>query len=319
MVVVDTTPPTIVCPAPITVEFQDENGAVVPCVVSAGDACSLVSVRVTPPCGSLFPIGTTPVQATAMDACSNSASCSFTVTVLGAQGVKSKVLVELIVLRDQATIQQSGSDTEWWNCTIQNMICSLQTNRWLDQRHVVCGKPGAEVFDQEKNVVVCLTNLIDWGGSGIPGPTLQNLVDRLVRADRLLAIVSIQEAVLAGVSPVIISNALVYVARGDEAAIGGQASGPDPASAIAWYKKAWALTCRVCPPVVTPQPGGKMQILFYGVPGQKYLVQGSTDMVTWVTLNPTAPIVMGTSGCATYLDKNAARYSRQFYRILPTP
>ena len=162
----------------------------------------------------------------------NSASCTFSVTVLGAQGVKSNVLVELIVLRDQATIQQSGSDTEWWNCTIQNLICSLQTNRWLDQRHIVCGKPGAEVFDQEKNVVVCLTNLIDWGGSGIPGPTLQNLVDRLVRADRLLAIVSIQEAVLAGVSPVIISNALVYVARGDEAAIGGQASGPDPASAI---------------------------------------------------------------------------------------
>ena len=316
--VVDTQLPTVTCPAPITVEFQDENGAVVPCVVSASDNCPGISLRVTPPCGSLFPIGVTPVVATATDAAGNTNYCDFTVTVLGAQGVKSNVLVELIVLRDQATIQQSGSDTEWWNCTIQNMICSLQTCRWLDQRHIVCGKPGAEVFDQEKNVVVCLTNLIDWGGSGIPGPTLQNLVDRLVRADRLLAIVSIQEAVLAGVSPVIISNALVYVARGDEAAIGGQASGPDPASAIWWYKQAWALTCRVCPPVVTTLSGGKVQIQFYGVPGQKYLVQGSTDMVTWVTLNPTAPIVMGTSGCATYLDKNAARYSRQFYRILPT-
>ena len=42
--VVDTTPPTITCPAPITVEFQDENGAVVPCVVTAGDTCSAVSL-----------------------------------------------------------------------------------------------------------------------------------------------------------------------------------------------------------------------------------------------------------------------------------
>ena len=57
--VVDTTPPTVGCPAPITVEFQDENGAVVPCVVTASDTCSPVSLTVTPPCGSLFPIGTT--------------------------------------------------------------------------------------------------------------------------------------------------------------------------------------------------------------------------------------------------------------------
>ena len=147
--VVDTTPPQILCPAPITAEFQDENGAVVPCVIAASDTCSPVTLMVTPPCGSLFPIGVTPVQATAMDGCSNSASCTFPVTVLGAQGVKSNVLVELIVLRDQATQQQNGSDVGWWNCTIENLILSLQTSRWLDQKHVVCGKPGGEVFDQE--------------------------------------------------------------------------------------------------------------------------------------------------------------------------
>ena len=224
IVVEDRTPPTIVCPAPITVEFQDENGAVVPCAVTASDNCPGVSLWVTPPCGSLFPIGTTPVQATATDAATNTASCTFTVTVLGAQGVKSNVLVELIVLRDQATIQQSGSDTEWWNCAIQNMILLAANQPVAGPEARGVRQTGGEVFDQEKNVVVCLTNLIDWGGSGIPGPTLQNLVDRLVRADRLLAVVSIQEAVLAGVSPVIISNALVYVARGDEAAMGGQAA-----------------------------------------------------------------------------------------------
>jgi hypothetical protein len=173
------------------------------------------------------------------------------------------------------------------------------------------------VFDLERAVVGDLVNLINWGGSGIPGPTLQNLVDRLVRADRLLAVVAIQEAVLAGVSPVVISNALVYVARGDEAALGGQTGVPDPAGAITWYKKAWALTCRLCPPVVTPLNGGKwMQIQFAGVPGQKYQVQASTDMIHWTTL-PT--ITMGSSGTATYVDKNAYKYPGRFYRVVPVP
>jgi hypothetical protein len=311
VVVVDTTPPTVVCPASLAVEFQDENGAVVPCTINVSNDCSPVSLVVTPPCGSVFPIGVTPVQATATDACSNSASCSFTVTVLGAQGVKSNVLVELIILRDQATQQQNGNDVIWWNTSIADLIISLQTNRWLDQTHVVCGKLGAEVFDSEKNVVICLTNLIDWGGSGIPGPTLQDLVDRLVRADRLLAVLSIQEAVLAGVSPVIISNALVYVARGDEAAIGSQASGPDPASAIMWYKKAWALTCRVCPPVVTPLAGGKVKIQFNGVPGVTYQIQASTDMVNWTTLRT---ITVGSSGLGSYTFRPRCP---EFYRVVP--
>jgi len=314
VIVVDTTPPTIVCPAPITIEFQDENGAVVPCVVQASDTCSSVSLTVTPPCGSLFPFGPTTVNALAVDACGNSNQCAFTVTVLGAEGVKSNVLVELIILRDQATQQQNGNDVGWWNCTIDSLIISLQTNRWVDQKHVVCDKPGSEVFDQERNVVACLTNLINWGGSGIPGAVLQNLVDRLVRADRLLAVVAIQEAVLAGVSPVIISNALVYVARGDEAALGGQAGGPDPASAITWYKKAWALTCRVCPPVVTPLAGGKALIQFGGVPGQKYVIQTSTDMLNWVNLKT---LTMGSSGTAQYTDTHASQ-NHQFYRVMPT-
>jgi hypothetical protein len=285
-------------------------------VVTASDTCSPVAVWVTPPPGSLFPIGVTTVQATAMDACSNTASCTFPVTVLGAQGVKSNVLVELIILRDQATQQQNGNDVIWWNTAISDLIISLQTNRWVDQTHVVCGKLGAEVFDNEKCVVTSLVNLINWGGSGIPGPTLQNLVDRLVRVDRLLAVVAIQEAVLAGASPVIISNSLVYLAWGDEAAIGGQAGGPDPASAIGWYKKAWALTCRACPPVITHLSGGKVLVQFYGVPGQKYLVQASTDMVTWVTLST---VTVGSTGTASYTDKNAYKYPSRFYRVVATP
>ena len=84
VMLVDTTPPMIVCPAPQTVEFQDETGAVASYVVTGSDRCSSVSLAVTPASGGRFPIGVTTVQATAVDACGNSNQCAFDVTVLGA-------------------------------------------------------------------------------------------------------------------------------------------------------------------------------------------------------------------------------------------
>jgi hypothetical protein len=56
-------------------------GATVSYAVSSGDGCSATTVVCTPPSGSFFPIGTTPVLCTATDACGNTTSCSFTVTV----------------------------------------------------------------------------------------------------------------------------------------------------------------------------------------------------------------------------------------------
>src|SRR5207253_6536063 len=50
--------------------------------VTASGGCSPPTVVANPPSGSTFPVGTTTVTATASDTCGNSASCSFTVTVL---------------------------------------------------------------------------------------------------------------------------------------------------------------------------------------------------------------------------------------------
>jgi hypothetical protein len=127
-------------------------------------------------------------------------------------------------------------------------------------------------------------------------------------------VVSIQEAVMAGLSSVTISNALWDVAQGDQAAIGGQSGGPDPAGAILWYKKAWSLTCRVCSPTVTPLNGHKASIQVYGVPGQKYQLQASTDMVHWTTLKT---VTMGSSGVYTYTDN--ATQTHEYYRVMPMP
>jgi len=51
-------------------------------VVNATDNCAGVNVTTSKASGSLFPLGTTTVTATATDASGNSSTCSFTVTVL---------------------------------------------------------------------------------------------------------------------------------------------------------------------------------------------------------------------------------------------
>ncbi|MCM3541322.1 HYR domain-containing protein, partial [Priestia endophytica] len=82
--VVDSEPPTVVCPDNITQENDPgECGAVVyypsPTV---SDNCPGVVHFCTHPSGLFFPIGTTPVTCTARDRSGNITSCSFTVTVI---------------------------------------------------------------------------------------------------------------------------------------------------------------------------------------------------------------------------------------------
>ena len=78
----DTEAPTIVCPANISVGTSPgQCSAVVNFTVNVIDNCPGATVMVTPASGSVFPVGTTTVNATATDASGNTAMCSFTVTV----------------------------------------------------------------------------------------------------------------------------------------------------------------------------------------------------------------------------------------------
>ena len=88
----DTSPPTISCPANMTVYQSSAYGAIVTFAPTASDTVSGVTVSCTPASGSNFSLGTTTVQCTATDASGNHSSCSFTVTVVpptSTVGVKS--------------------------------------------------------------------------------------------------------------------------------------------------------------------------------------------------------------------------------------
>jgi hypothetical protein len=83
-VTAETTPPTIACPTGVTAIAARPGDATV--VVNypppmATDNCSVPTVACNPPSGSAFPVGTTTVICTATDAASNTAQCSFSVTV----------------------------------------------------------------------------------------------------------------------------------------------------------------------------------------------------------------------------------------------
>jgi Ca2+-binding RTX toxin-like protein len=83
IIVQDTTAPVITVPGDITEEATSPNGAVVTFEVTAQDTVDgSVPVTCTPASGSTFPIDTTTVNCEATDAAGNTATASFTVTVI---------------------------------------------------------------------------------------------------------------------------------------------------------------------------------------------------------------------------------------------
>ncbi len=82
-VTLDTTPPVLNLPANMTVEAVNASGALVNFTASANDAVDgPVAVTCSPASDSIFPFGTTTVNCSATDSHSNTASGSFTITVV---------------------------------------------------------------------------------------------------------------------------------------------------------------------------------------------------------------------------------------------
>ena len=78
----DTTPPSMIVPAPITTQATGPGGAVVTFSAPASDLVDAnPTIDCAPPSGRTFPVGVTTVTCTATDDSGNSARGSFTVTV----------------------------------------------------------------------------------------------------------------------------------------------------------------------------------------------------------------------------------------------
>jgi uncharacterized repeat protein (TIGR01451 family) len=96
--VIDNTAPLISCPASITIEPTCPTGAIATYTAPVGtDNCPGATTSRTAglASGSVFPIGATTVTFTVNDAHGNSASCSFTVTVLTPQAVIQNLITSV--------------------------------------------------------------------------------------------------------------------------------------------------------------------------------------------------------------------------------
>jgi uncharacterized repeat protein (TIGR01451 family) len=96
--VIDNTAPTISCPVALTLEPTCPSGAIATYTAPVGtDNCGGASTTRTAglASGSVFPIGTTTVTHTVTDAAGNTASCSFTVTVLTPQVVVQNLITSV--------------------------------------------------------------------------------------------------------------------------------------------------------------------------------------------------------------------------------
>ncbi|HSP61367.1 MAG TPA: HYR domain-containing protein, partial [Pyrinomonadaceae bacterium] len=115
--VIDNTPPTIACLANIVVNAPVGTcSATVNFAIPANDNCSVPTVVTSKASGSVFPVGTTTVVATATDAAGNSQSCSFTVTV-------KDVTAPVITLNGQ-TITLWPPNHKYRTITVTDLVAS---------------------------------------------------------------------------------------------------------------------------------------------------------------------------------------------------
>ena len=230
----DKNAPKLTCPENQTAQATSGSGAVVhyPAAI-ATDAVSTPTVTYSKASGTVFPLGVTTVTVTATDPAGHSSTCSFVVTVLGPRSDKRGILNDLIALRATVTDEQDGKKLDQ---AIDHLSRSLEPSLWVDESHLE-PKHGDRVFSEEKDVVAKLQDLQEDKKSPLSDALLQGFIDRIVRVDRLLANIAIDDAVAAGGDAKSISRAREELAEGDARADSGKYS-----NAIEHYRKAWSHT-----------------------------------------------------------------------------
>jgi alpha-tubulin suppressor-like RCC1 family protein len=236
VVVVDTTPPIIFCPTNIVVEFTSTNGAVVNFSVQATDLCAgYAQVTCSPPSGSTFAIGTNNVQCVATDDSGNSSQSNFCVVVLGARGVMNDVLDEMITMRAALPRQH----VSFFDLAIAGMKRATTTNLWVDETHLNI-KGGSSVFTDVQQSVEFLLASSRIEKNLVPQTVLNDWINRLVRATRLLALVELNAARTTRATSGQLRFVILKCADGDQCVNRHQY-----ALAIVNYQMAWNLAAQL--------------------------------------------------------------------------
>ncbi len=149
--------------------------------------------------------------------------------------LKQGVLDEMTALRATVTNKKDGKKLDQ---AIDHLNASLEPELWLDGNHLH-SKKGKTVFQQEKDTVIKLRELLDDNKSTVDDAALSDFINRLVVIDRNLAVISIDEAVDGDGSSKKIAKANAEIVKGDEDAAAGS-----PHNAIEHYRNAWSFALK---------------------------------------------------------------------------
>lgn len=145
--------------------------------------------------------------------------------------VKQDVLNQLITLREATTDRYEGLKLDQATAHLSK---STDSSLWLNPAHPQ-PSGGAQIFNEEKNAVIKLDELVRDKRSTILDAMLHSFIDQLVQADRVLAFVAIADALAADADAKKIAQASRELTNGDSAAASGQLE-----SAIEHYRDAWS-------------------------------------------------------------------------------
>ncbi len=304
VVVIDTTPPAISCPAAIVLEFTDISGAPASFAVSATDSCSPpVQVLSRPASGSLFPIGTSTVTSVATDAVSNHSSCAFQVTVVGAQGVLSNVLAELTLLSDSFT---RPPDQNALAKALQNLADGLNPALWVDQEHLSRAH-GEQVFNSDKSALQELSHLVKGKKISTGDAALLALMSRIIKADRLLASVAIADATVAGIDSAKLSHAQDDLTQGDT-----ELADAKYEPGISHYRNAWKFAEQHTVTLSASVDAGSPTLRFEATPGDTYVVERSTNLTDWLEVGT---VTADDDGLVQFENAPETNIPVSFYRV----
>jgi len=144
--------------------------------------------------------------------------------------LKQAVLNDLKAMRATVTDKK---DIQKLDEAIKHLTKSLDASLWLDDIHLN-PKKGQKVFQEEKDAIVKLLELIKDKKSTVDKGKLQDFINRLLKADRTLASGAINDVVAAGGDAKKIKKANEELGKGDQ-----DASKGNFANAIEHYRNAW--------------------------------------------------------------------------------
>jgi hypothetical protein len=186
---------------------------------------------------------------------------------------------------------------------------SLDPALWLDDSHLN-PKHGNKVFDNEREGIKKLQELIKDKKNTIPDDTLLGFIQCFTSVDRQLALTAIDEAAANGVKPMKIAKAREELAKGDEDAAEG-----DYDDAVEHYKHAWEQTGKIRIEPMMPTPAGALHLVFYVSDEAPRDIEASTDLVNWTKIGS---VSANGDGKATFDVPNAPQYPSRFYRVVDT-